>query len=219
MNNPFYAYIWFREDGTPYYVGKTRYLRRTYGEKHSVHPPADRTRITVLRYETEQEALGCEVELIAFWGRKDLGTGCLRNLTDGGDGVCGYVYTEEYRQNMRRIKTGFKHSPEACRKIGDAHRGLVMTPETRLRMSASRKGKPAWNKGRAMSDKQRQAISRTQTGKRHSVETRRKMSESQTQRAFIPTEQHRATLSASCILRFKGKPWSEARRAAQQRRA
>jgi hypothetical protein len=38
------------------------------------------------------------IRLIAFYGRIDNGTGCLRNLTDGGEGVTGRIQPEEERR-------------------------------------------------------------------------------------------------------------------------
>ena len=46
--------------------------------------------------------------MIAVFGRKDLETGILYNLTDGGDGPSGYVYTEEQRKRMGELRRGKK---------------------------------------------------------------------------------------------------------------
>ncbi len=42
-----------------------------------------------------------EIEFIALHGRRDLGKGGLTNLTDGGDGSMGRVFTEEQKENHK----------------------------------------------------------------------------------------------------------------------
>jgi hypothetical protein len=90
----FYTYLWLREDGTPYYVGKGR-GRRAF-RKGS--PSIDR--VLIQAFPSEEDALAAEIFLIAYYGRKDLGTGILRNLTDGGDGVTNP--SEKARQSCRK---------------------------------------------------------------------------------------------------------------------
>ncbi len=47
--------------------------------------------------------------------------GCrLTNMTDGGDGAHGRVWSEESRQKMSMTHTGLKRSPEACANIKQA---------------------------------------------------------------------------------------------------
>src|SRR5580692_7723704 len=90
----FYTYLWLREDGTPYYVGKGR-GRRAFRKGC---PPIDR--VLIQAFPSEEDALTAEIFLIAYYGRKDLGTGILRNLTDGGDGVTNP--SEKARQSCRK---------------------------------------------------------------------------------------------------------------------
>lgn len=44
---------------------------------------------------TWEEACQKEIELIAFYGRRDLNTGTLTNLTEGGEGILGFKHSEE----------------------------------------------------------------------------------------------------------------------------
>lgn len=48
----------------------------------------------------EAEAFYEEMRLIALYGRRDLNTGTLFNLTDGGEGFSGAVRTEEWKTNI-----------------------------------------------------------------------------------------------------------------------
>jgi hypothetical protein len=45
------------------------------------------------------------------------------------------------RANWRHVWKGRKHKPEACKKIGDAHRGLIASEETRAKMAIAHTGK------------------------------------------------------------------------------
>lgn len=87
MNDIFYTYAYLRKsDGTPYYVGKGC-GKRVYDSSHNVKVPDDNDRIIFLKQNlTEEEAFNHEKYMIAVLGRKDLGTGILRNMSDGGEG-------------------------------------------------------------------------------------------------------------------------------------
>jgi len=41
-----------------------------------------------------------EIEAIAVYGRIDLGTGCLANLTNGGEGAIGLIFSEEHKRKL-----------------------------------------------------------------------------------------------------------------------
>ena len=99
----FYTYMWLREDGTPYYVGKGQKRRAFISSAHAVHRPKDRSRIVVFPMLNEAEAFESEIVMIELFGRKDKGTGILHNMTDGGDGSSGtLILTEEVREAKRR---------------------------------------------------------------------------------------------------------------------
>jgi len=91
----YYTYAYLRKDGTPYYIGKGN-GRRAYQKQKWHNPPKNKSRIIFLKQNlTEEKAFKHEIYMIVVFGRKDLGTGILRNRTNGGEGVSGLVHTDE----------------------------------------------------------------------------------------------------------------------------
>lgn len=132
MEKNYYTYAYLREDGSPYYIGKGKNNRVYKKGKGEVNPPKDKSRIIFLKQNlTEEEAFKHEVYMIVVLGRKDLGTGILRNKTNGGDGTSGVVRSEGYRKKQSEAKKGEKHP----------NYGKPRSDETKIRMSESKKGK------------------------------------------------------------------------------
>jgi hypothetical protein len=143
----YYTYLWLREDHTPYYVGKGHGNRAFTGRRNGGHlpPPIHRENILLQEYPTEADAIAAEIFLIARYGRKDLGTGILRNLTDGGDGTSGFVHSEEQRRRMIERQLGKKlkpHSEQSKQQTRNALLGRKHTEERRRNQSEAHKGKP-----------------------------------------------------------------------------
>ena len=140
----FYTYLWLRQDGTPYYVGKGTGNRAfwRHGRK-GAKPPNDASRVLIQEFVSEQDALFAETFLISYYGRKDLGMGYLRNLTDGGDGSSGYKHTELALRKMSdnaRLRVsqfnpwnGKKHSLDARIRQCNSHRTLSETQVSEIR--------------------------------------------------------------------------------------
>jgi hypothetical protein len=120
----FYVYI-LKDNDIPFYVGKgtknrmyehslqakrsnksthlLNKIRKMFSEGRSIQYEK------VFFSEDAREALDKEIELIALYGRIDKNTGILVNGTDGGDGVVGYVYTEEHKRKISNaLKTAIK---------------------------------------------------------------------------------------------------------------
>lgn len=129
--NKFYVYVFLREDRyTPYYVGKGS-GKRCYSNRRVIPRPQDEGRIVKVKEGlTEEESLNLERTLILFWGRKDIGTGILHNLSDGGDGTSGWVPTQEWRDKRK------EHMLENNPFKGQRH-----TQETREHLSKSKSGR------------------------------------------------------------------------------
>ena len=108
----YYVYAFLREtDLTPYYIGKGIGKRAFATHGRRVSAPKDKNRIIILYQNlTENQAYNIEILLIDFYGREDLGTGRLLNMTSGGDGRSKIIVKEETREKLSNASKG-KNNP------------------------------------------------------------------------------------------------------------
>ena len=92
--------------------------------------------------------LACELEqlMIQEYGRIDLGTGCLVNLTDGGEGTIGVKQSQETIAKRTAKLLGRKNTEETKRKMSEVRKGIVFTPEHIENLRLSHLGQKAWNR-------------------------------------------------------------------------
>ncbi len=140
----FYVYMYLREDGTPYYIGKGKTDRAWVKHSNETKPPKDTSRIIITHDNlTEMWALAQERWYIRWYGRKDNGTGILRNKTDGGEGATGCIAlkgipkTETHRRHLSESKKGKKFP-----NISAAKKGVKQTPESNLKRKLTQSGIP-----------------------------------------------------------------------------
>jgi NUMOD3 motif len=190
----FYSYLWLREDGSPYYAGKGIGDRAFLKYGRRFNPPRNRSRILVFPMLNEVEAFESERALIELFGRKDLGTGCLRNMTDGGDGASGMICSSEARKKMSAAHQGKQQSQEVKDSVSRASQARWDNPEYRAALSAKLAGinrahalDPDWRRRNALaaaspSARLKKSLNaqgkQPMLGHKHNAETRLKMSAS-----------------------------------------
>ena len=82
-----------------------------------------------------EEAKEKEIEFIKLYGRINLKTGTLCNLTDGGDGTIGQVFTQEHREKISKANKGRKLSDEHRKNLRESGRNWGLTKEQREHLS------------------------------------------------------------------------------------
>jgi len=188
--NIYYIYAYLRSKdsktaraGTPYYIGKGKGNRAW--AKHRVS--AGGNPIILLDTNlTEIGALALERRLIRWYGRQDLVTGILQNMTDGGDGTSGriVIISDEHKEKLRKPKQ--------------------WTEEGMTRLKMARNSRPAWNKGLTMPNDDKYKGGKKNKGRKQSEETVSKRSKSLTglmtgEKNPMFGKKHSAEALAKCV--------------------
>lgn len=169
----------------------TRYRdgKITKGNKHKIHTIlkiVDQNLTIPIEYIRDDSfinpdnAFKKEIELIAFYGRRDIGTGILTNMTDGGEGVVNPSpeSREKASQKLKGrpshakgVKLG-KYSEERKKRQKEKMaitRQQLTDEEKRIRAENRRNGqkgrRPPWNKGLTKEDPRVAAYAEKKTGR------------------------------------------------------
>jgi group I intron endonuclease len=185
--------------------------------------------LTVWRGDSAEEMKQAECDFIAGMKTNDQRFGY--NLTAGGDGIMGHKHTLETRRKMvenrlpmtqackeARSKTMYNlHSDPhfearrleaVCRRLVGAH----MSNEAKAKSSATQKGRPRWtpeDKARIKRQRAKQVIT---------PEQKAKTSTSLKAYLAVHPRENLTKFQAAGADATRGKPWTAARRAAQERR-
>lgn len=157
----FYVYEHWRPDkGLPFYVGKGHGKRAAVTQRNNKFymRVVRKLKRAALEIEirkvftglSEDMSLTLEKSQISYWRSRGI---MLTNITDGGDGISGYRFTEKQKREMsetlkalppevwNKIKTavskarkGYVHSAESCRKMSVSQTGRKHPEETKQKM-------------------------------------------------------------------------------------
>lgn len=194
--NKFYTYIYLDQEGIPFYVGKgkgKRYIICAHLNKYNCSPFLVRKikKIGIdnvviefaLKNVCEECALCCEVDLISIIGRRSKREGPLVNLSEGGEGISGYIHTKESKQKISEAlkgkpawNKGKNLSDRHKQKISNVHKGRIVSDETRWRISKATKGEKNPFHGKFHTKESKQKMSEVLKGHKVSDETKQKIS-------------------------------------------
>jgi hypothetical protein len=143
--------------------------------------------IKLREFDNEQDAINLEIDLIYFLGKKKNG-GLLYNITDGGDGVSGYEYTEEQKEKRRQISIeinssqyfpdnkgknhpmyGKKHKKSSIDKMIEIKTGIKQSEEWIEKRTAKLRGVP-------LSQEHKDKLAESNRGQKRSEETKKRQS-------------------------------------------
>lgn len=177
--------------------------------------------IKLIETDSEEAAYEEEKKIIALFGRRDNKTGCLTNMTDGGEGKTNVVVSDHTRKLLSEgtrkahkdgklknntimwLKAGNAkaHSPSAIKKSAQSRKGLKASDETKYKISTSRKKYVA-----SLTQDQRNEKFGTMRNKKASDETRKLLSISLRTALAAPAAKEKRSLANSGSRNPRAKP-------------
>lgn len=106
-----------------FYIGISRKLNRPYDfNKRSrfwkfIYAKTDILVEIVASDLSYEDAKELDILLIQEYGRRDINTGILCNLTDGGDGSLGNIHTQEFKDNLGNLNKKRLWTEESKRRL------------------------------------------------------------------------------------------------------
>lgn len=177
-----YVYIYYDPRKTPIepiYIGKGIDDRMYHHINKKCHNPILERKLTKIKELglepiiekiqdelSDEDALKIEVELIAKYGRIDLKTGTLCNLTEGGEGSSGRIVSDETKQLWSEQRKGKKQTEAQY----EANCNRTISEETKEKQRKANKGHSRHT------PEQLKILKEFNTGRKASQETIDKMS-------------------------------------------
>lgn len=233
----FYVYILARPNGVPFYVGKGCGRRWACGGNawakrvaRKIKASGGDVKIMLFQAGSEKEAFRKEMALVAAYGRADLGTGVLCNLTNGGEGSSGAKMSDEWRAKISAAKMGEKNPMFGRRGTDHPSYGSKPSAASRAKMSASQSRKKlspetrakisAAGMGRKLSPEHKAALAAANagnqrwSGRRHREESKAKISAAVSgEKHGMYGKRHTAEARRKISKGLTGRPCSEETRA------
>jgi len=167
MHKQFYVYIHKKPDGTPFYVGKG-HGKRAY--KFNGRNPYHQAILNKYQGKIIVEVINCTNELQAFNLEKiyvkqlrEQGHR-LTNMTDGGEGICGFKMDESTKKRINAINRTKVRSEEFKAMVSEQWKGVKRGPQSEIHKQRNADAK----KGNTF-----------RRGEKHTPESIEKMKESQ----------------------------------------
>lgn len=123
---------------------------------------------------TEDEAKRLEIQYISMFKTNNRKYGY--NVTEGGEGVLGYRFSEESKKKLSEKHKGHKFSEEHNRKISEALKGVPKSEEHKLKQRMSMTGRKPSDDTKKKYSEMRKGEKNPRYGKHCSDETKAKIS-------------------------------------------